>query len=84
MTYQDWWRVLLVVLALLLTLEEVWREVQDIVSSRNKLRLRQRWMERRFQDDLRCSHPMWPQERKYLLSETLRIHKMRGNYSRDL
>ncbi|MEQ2308981.1 hypothetical protein AMECASPLE_033910, partial [Ameca splendens] len=81
---QDWWRVLLVVLALLLTLEEVWREAQDIVSSRNKLRLRQRWMERRFQDDLRCSHPMWPQERKYLLSETLRIHKMRGNYSRDL
>ncbi|KAM4599270.1 uncharacterized protein V3H82_003282 [Fundulus diaphanus] len=81
---QDWWRVLLVVLALLLTLEEVYREVQDMVSSRRKLLLRRRWMERRFQDDLRCCHPMWPQERQYLLRETRRIGRMRGNYSRDL
>ncbi|XP_023182982.1 uncharacterized protein LOC102220998 isoform X2 [Xiphophorus maculatus] len=80
---QDWWRVLLVVLALLLTLEEVFREIQDIVLSRRKLHLRRRWMERRFQDDLRCSHPMWPQERQYLLNQTRRIHRMRGNYSRD-
>ncbi|XP_070834208.1 transient receptor potential channel pyrexia [Chaetodon trifascialis] len=36
---KDWWRVLLVVLALLLTLEEVLREVQDILRSRKKLRL---------------------------------------------
>ncbi|XP_054456669.1 transient receptor potential channel pyrexia-like [Anoplopoma fimbria] len=39
---QDWWRVLLVVLALLLTLEEVLREIQDILRSRRKLRLWQR------------------------------------------
>ncbi|XP_035982353.1 transient receptor potential channel pyrexia isoform X2 [Fundulus heteroclitus] len=81
---QDWWRVLLVVLALLLTLEEVYREVQDMASSRRKLLLRRRWMERRLQDDLRCCHPMWPQERLYLLRETSRIGSMRGNYSRDL
>uniref|UniRef100_A0A3B5Q6J3 Uncharacterized LOC102220998 n=1 Tax=Xiphophorus maculatus TaxID=8083 RepID=A0A3B5Q6J3_XIPMA len=74
----DWWRVLLVVLALLLTLEEVFREIQDIVLSRRKLHLRRRWMERRFQDDLRCSHPMWPQ-----VGDMMRIHRMRGNYSRD-
>ncbi|XP_007542466.1 transient receptor potential cation channel subfamily A member 1 isoform X1 [Poecilia formosa] len=80
---QDWWRVLLVVLALLLTLEEVFREIQDIVLSRRKLHLRRGWMERRFQDDLRCSHPMWPQERQYLLNQTRRIQRMRGNYSRD-
>lgn len=49
------------VLALLLTLEEVFREIQDIVLSRRKLHLRRRWVEQRFQDDLRCSHPMWPQ-----------------------
>uniref|UniRef100_A0A3P8TDW3 Si:ch73-193i2.2 n=1 Tax=Amphiprion percula TaxID=161767 RepID=A0A3P8TDW3_AMPPE len=42
---QDWWRVLLVLLALLLTLEE--------------LRLWRRWAERRLHDDPRCSHPMW-------------------------
>ncbi len=58
---QDWWRVLLVVFALLLTLEEVLREVQDILRSRRKLRLWQQWAERRLCDDLRCLHPMWPQ-----------------------
>ncbi|XP_045899048.1 uncharacterized protein LOC123967050 isoform X1 [Micropterus dolomieu] len=60
---QDWWRVLLVLLALLLTLQEVLREVQDILRSRRKLRLWRRWAERRLHDDLRRSHPMWPQVR---------------------
>uniref|UniRef100_A0A3B4WBW7 Transient receptor potential cation channel subfamily V member 5-like n=1 Tax=Seriola lalandi dorsalis TaxID=1841481 RepID=A0A3B4WBW7_SERLL len=73
---QDWWRVLLVVLALLLTLEEVLREVLDIVRSRKKLLLWQQWQEHRLHDDLRCSHPMWPQQKQ--------IHRMRGSYSRDL
>ncbi|CAI5655159.1 unnamed protein product [Oreochromis niloticus] len=36
---QDWWRVLFVVLALLLTLEEVLREVWDTLRSRKKLHL---------------------------------------------
>nr|XP_008292068.1 PREDICTED: uncharacterized protein LOC103366189 [Stegastes partitus] len=63
---QDWWRVLVVVLALLLTLEEVLRELRDIWQSRRKLRLWRRWAKRRLHDDLRCSHPMWPQvESKY-------------------
>lgn len=52
------------VLALLLTLEEILREVLDILRSRKKLRLWQVWQEQRLHDDLRCSHPMWPQVRK--------------------
>ncbi|XP_074532160.1 uncharacterized protein LOC141795244 [Halichoeres trimaculatus] len=58
---QDWWRILLVVLALLLTLEEVLREVQDILRSRRKVRLWRQWAEQRLHDELQCSHPMWPQ-----------------------
>ncbi|XP_023263394.1 transient receptor potential cation channel subfamily V member 5-like [Seriola lalandi dorsalis] len=81
---QDWWRVLLVVLALLLTLEEVLREVLDIVRSRKKLLLWQQWQEHRLHDDLRCSHPMWPQEKDFLLDQQKQIHRMRGSYSRDL
>lgn len=49
------------VLAVLLTLEEVLREVQDIQRSRGKRHLWQRWAEHRLHDDLRYSHPMWPQ-----------------------
>ncbi|KAM9700104.1 uncharacterized protein ACNS7B_003338 isoform 2-T2 [Menidia menidia] len=80
---QDWWRVVLVMLALLLTLEEVFREVQDIFRSRRKLRRWQQWMERRLHDDLRCSHPMWPQERKFLLRQAEDVRRMRGSYSQD-
>ncbi|XP_067367513.1 E3 ubiquitin-protein ligase UBR2 isoform X5 [Channa argus] len=81
---QDWWRVLLVVLALLLTLEEVLREVQDIWRSKRKLCLWQQWAEHCLQDDLHCSHPMWPQERLFLLDQNKQIHRIRGSYSRDL
>ncbi|XP_024152283.1 transient receptor potential channel pyrexia [Oryzias melastigma] len=81
---QDWWRVLLVALALLLTAEEVFREVQDILRSRRRLQLRQRWMERRLGDDLDCSHPMWPQEKCFLLDQITKVRRMRGSYSRDV
>ncbi|XP_028279885.1 uncharacterized protein LOC114447691 [Parambassis ranga] len=81
---QDWWRVLLVALALMLTLEEVLRELQDILRSRRKLRLWQQWAEGRLHDDLRCSHPMWSQERCFLLDQNQQIYRMRGSYSHDL
>ncbi|XP_026165599.1 transient receptor potential cation channel subfamily V member 5 [Mastacembelus armatus] len=81
---QDWWLVFLVVLALLLTLEEVLREVLDILRSRRKLRLWREWAERRLNDDLQCSHPMWPQDRVFLLDQKNQIHRTSGSYGRDL
>uniref|UniRef100_A0A3B3X8U6 Ion transport domain-containing protein n=1 Tax=Poecilia mexicana TaxID=48701 RepID=A0A3B3X8U6_9TELE len=47
-------------------------EIKWKLYGRRKLHLRRGWMERRFQDDLRCSHPMWPQ-----------VGDVMGNYSRD-
>ncbi|XP_034538224.1 uncharacterized protein LOC117811856 [Notolabrus celidotus] len=81
---EDWWRVFSVVLALLLTLEEVLREVQDILCSRKRANLWRQWADQRLHDDLQCSHPMWPQERVFLSDQNKRIYKMRGNYRRDL
>ncbi|XP_072296513.1 uncharacterized protein [Eucyclogobius newberryi] len=81
---QDWWRVLLAVVALLFTLEEVLREVIDIRRSNRKLRLQRKWAQRRIQDDLRCCHPMWPQDRVFLQDQLKSVQNMRGNYSRDL
>ncbi|XP_034053209.1 transient receptor potential channel pyrexia-like, partial [Gymnodraco acuticeps] len=81
---QDWWRVLLVVVALLLTLQEVIKEVQDVIRSNRKLRLWQRWAELRLHDDLCCLHPMWPQEKVFILDQIKQIRMMRGSYSRDL
>ncbi|KAJ0059269.1 hypothetical protein NL108_012686, partial [Boleophthalmus pectinirostris] len=81
---QDWWRVLLAVVALLFTLEEVLREVIDIRRSNRKLRLQQKWEQRRIRDDLRGCHPMWPQDRVFLEDQLKSVQNMRGNYSRDL
>ncbi|XP_061602012.1 polycystin-2-like [Cololabis saira] len=81
---KDWWRVLLVVMAILLTLLEVFREVQDILVSRRKLRRWRQWEERRLHDDLRCCHPMWPQEIHFLLQQLKRVQRTRGSYSLDL
>lgn len=61
MFLQDWWRVFVVVIALALTLLEVYREVMEIVRSVRKLKDWQQWCEQRLNEDLACTHPMWPE-----------------------
>ncbi|XP_057198211.1 transient receptor potential cation channel subfamily A member 1 [Triplophysa rosa] len=80
---QDWWRVLLVVLALVLTVTEVYREVMEIVRSHRKLKHWQRWAVQKVNEDLSCSHPMWPEERIYLEGQIKFIRNLKGTYSQD-
>ncbi|KAI7806084.1 hypothetical protein IRJ41_025892 [Triplophysa rosa] len=79
----DWWRVLLVVLALVLTVTEVYREVMEIVRSHRKLKHWQRWAVQKVNEDLSCSHPMWPEERIYLEGQIKFIRNLKGTYSQD-
>lgn len=72
---QDWWRVLIALIALLFTLEEVMREVLDIRRSNRKLRLQKQWTERRIHDDLSCCHPMWPQVRGQRINFTQNLDR---------
>ncbi|KAF4105498.1 hypothetical protein G5714_013160 [Onychostoma macrolepis] len=81
---QDWWRVLLVVLALFLTVTEVYREVMEIMRSRRKLKHWQSWTVQKINEDLSCSHPMWPEERNYLEGQIKYIRNLKGTYSQDL
>ncbi|XP_067091805.1 transient receptor potential channel pyrexia [Osmerus mordax] len=81
---EDWWRVLVVVVALVLTIEEVGREVVELLRSRRKLRRWQRWARRRIEDDICCMHPMWPEEKLFLEEQKKYILSMKGNYSKDL
>ncbi|XP_010894562.1 transient receptor potential cation channel subfamily V member 5 isoform X2 [Esox lucius] len=80
---EDWWRVFGVVVALGLTVVEVGREVAEMIGSRTKLRSWQRWYERRINDDLRCTHPMWPEEKHFLEEQIKLIRRMKGNYLQD-
>ncbi|CAL8297716.1 unnamed protein product [Merluccius merluccius] len=81
---QDWWRVLLLALALLLLGEEVLREVKDVLSSRRKLLLWKAWSHRSTSSDLLLSHPMWPEERNFLQEQIKHIHKTKWSYCHDL
>ncbi|KAK7140698.1 hypothetical protein R3I94_013090 [Phoxinus phoxinus] len=80
---QDWWRVLLVVLALVLTVTEVYREVMEIVRSGKKLKHWQCWTVQKINEDLSCSHPMWPEERNYLEGQIKYIRNLKGTYTQD-
>lgn len=80
---QDWWRVLLVVLAMVLTVTEVYREVMEIVRSDRKLKHWQRWAVQKVNEDVSCSHPMWPEERIYLEGQIKLIRNLKGTYSQD-
>ncbi|TRZ04311.1 hypothetical protein DNTS_029107, partial [Danionella cerebrum] len=80
---KDWWRVLLVVLALVLTVADMYREVMEIVRSRRKLKLWQRWTVQKINEDLTYSHPMWPEERTYLEGQIKYIRDLKGKYAQD-
>ncbi|XP_022540699.2 transient receptor potential cation channel subfamily V member 6 isoform X1 [Astyanax mexicanus] len=80
---QDWWRVLVVVLALGLTVLEVYREVMEILNSHRKLKAWQRWSEQRLREDLTHTHPMWPEERHYLEGQIKFIRSLKESYLRD-
>ncbi|KAG1941629.1 transient receptor potential channel pyrexia [Pimephales promelas] len=80
---EDWWRVLLVVLALVLTVGAVYREVMEIVRSGRKLKHWQCWTVQKINEDLSCSHPMWPEERNYLEGQIRYIRNLRGTYTQD-
>ncbi|KAJ8014259.1 hypothetical protein DPEC_G00038410 [Dallia pectoralis] len=80
---EDWWRVFVVVVALGLTVVEVGREVAEMIGSRTKLKSWQSWYERRINNDLRCTHPMWPEEKHFLEEQIRLIRCMKGNYLQD-
>ncbi|XP_076841759.1 uncharacterized protein LOC143485931 isoform X2 [Brachyhypopomus gauderio] len=80
---QDWWRVVVVAVALGLTVLEVYREVMDVLRSGWRLKAWQQWSERRLREDLTCTHPMWPEERHYLEGQIKTVRNLKGSYSQD-
>ncbi|KAI1894449.1 hypothetical protein AGOR_G00115930 [Albula goreensis] len=81
---EDWWRVLVVVLALVFTVVELYQDVVEVLLSHKKLWKWQSWCERRISDDLRCVHPMWPEERHFLEEQIKLIRNMKPSYFQDV
>uniref|UniRef100_A0AAY5EXU7 Ion transport domain-containing protein n=1 Tax=Electrophorus electricus TaxID=8005 RepID=A0AAY5EXU7_ELEEL len=74
---QDWWRVVVVAVALGLTVLEVYREVMEVLHSFRKLKDWQQWSDRRLREDLACTHPMWPEGQRRA------VWNLKGSYSQD-
>ncbi|XP_069036124.1 transient receptor potential channel pyrexia [Lepisosteus oculatus] len=82
--WQDWWRVLVIVVAIVLTVLEVCQELAEMARSRGKMSRWQAWYRDRITADKRCLQPMWPEERYFLEEQLKAILKMRPNYFQDL
>ncbi|MBN3320295.1 PYX protein, partial [Atractosteus spatula] len=80
----DWWRVLVIVVAIVLTVVEVGQELAELARSRRKMSRWQAWYQDRITADKLCLQPMWPEERYFLEEQLKTILKMRPNYFQDL
>ena len=81
---QKWWRVVLGVMAVLLTFNEIRRELVEYYLSKKEHRLWIKWREDEIQRDLQFCHPRWPGERVYLMQEIDTLKQQEPSYFIDL
>lgn len=78
-----WWRIVLLVAAVSLTVWQVVEEIKEYLQSKKR---HNNWKKRRTADvtkDLEFCHPRWPEERKFLESELKDLDKMSPKYFKD-
>ena len=63
---QKWWRIVLESFAVLLTFNEIRKEVRDYFQSRKEHRLWKKWKISNLRRDEQYCHPKWPQEKKFI------------------
>ncbi|EDO49167.1 predicted protein, partial [Nematostella vectensis] len=80
---EKWWRIGLYVFAVLMTFNEIRREISDILFSKKEHRLWMKWRETELQRDLKYCHPRWPGERIYLMQEIDFLHQQEPSYFND-
>ncbi|GFS22479.1 transient receptor potential cation channel subfamily V member 1-like isoform X2 [Elysia marginata] len=80
----DIWRIVLYVLAMLLTVYQI---VEEIMEFKRSLRLHEEYERRRTEDinrDLEFCHPRWPEEEKYLRQEIGELQDLKPKYFSDM
>ncbi|KAH9499868.1 hypothetical protein Btru_076794 [Bulinus truncatus] len=79
----DTWRIILFILAALMTFYQIYEEIMEFKRSQN---FHNKWEEKRNKDidrDLKFCHPRWPEEKKYLENEKEELEKARPKYFSD-
>ncbi|KAM4704918.1 uncharacterized protein WCC33_009732 [Rhinophrynus dorsalis] len=80
---EDCWRIIVIIIALGLTLYQIVEEFKEIYQSRKKIKLWKEWRKKELEKDLKYCHPMWPEEKEYLLKGIEDLHGMQPAYFRD-
>ncbi|CAD5123450.1 DgyrCDS11796 [Dimorphilus gyrociliatus] len=70
----EWWRIILWILAVAMTLWQVIEEIKEYRSSRKAHLKWKNWREEEVRKDLQFCHPRWPEETAYLNSEIDRLN----------
>uniref|UniRef100_A0A2C9M2V5 Ion transport domain-containing protein n=1 Tax=Biomphalaria glabrata TaxID=6526 RepID=A0A2C9M2V5_BIOGL len=79
----DTWRIVLFILAALLTFYQIYEEIMEFRRSQD---YHDAWETKRkgdIKNDLEYCHPRWPGEKKYLLSEIAELENLRPKYFND-
>ncbi|XP_065663977.1 transient receptor potential channel pyrexia isoform X2 [Hydra vulgaris] len=79
-----WWRVLLEVSTILLTVIFITQEIYEWHCSVREHNKWKNWRINEVQRDLDFCHPQWPEERSYIILEIERIKKSKVLYFKDL
>ena len=80
---KKWWRVVLGVIAILMTFNLIRQEFMEYFASKREHRLWVKWREDELRNDLEFCHPRWPGERMYLMQEIDSLRHQEPSYLKD-
>ncbi|XP_078610224.1 uncharacterized protein LOC144881203 isoform X4 [Branchiostoma floridae x Branchiostoma japonicum] len=80
---QDWWRIIVSSIAVLLTFYHIIVELKEFFSDKQKFQAWQKWRTEEIRKDLTFCHPRWPEERAFLLREIDQIQDQKSSYFSD-
>ncbi|XP_064605915.1 transient receptor potential cation channel subfamily V member 2-like [Liolophura sinensis] len=79
----QWWRVVLFIAAVFLTIYQIADELIEYNRSRKSHNKWKAWREKEIERDLVYAHPQWPEEANFLWRETENLDKIRPKYFSD-
>ncbi|CAH1253679.1 TRPA1 [Branchiostoma lanceolatum] len=80
---QDWWRIIVSSIAVLLTFYQIIVELKEFFSEKQKFQAWQKWRIGEIRKDLTFCHPRWPEERAFLLREIEQVQEQKSSYFSD-
>ncbi|KAM4027278.1 uncharacterized protein ACNLHF_023083 isoform 4-T6 [Anomaloglossus baeobatrachus] len=79
----DVWRIIVICIALGLTLYQIVEEFKEIYQSKIKMNQWKEWRKKELEKDLKYCHPMWPEEKEYLLKVIDDLQDIHPAYFKD-